>query len=181
MEEFHSCLCLAGVGRTLLDIPSLILHLDVTELCGAHPAGLRTLFPISGSFLSLSHRASHTQFSAPVTDTSNEKETKSAARSQEGWGTGSLGRMASPAESCSTQHPLSPGTVPTQTPGSAEGATAPQALPQCWEHTVFILHSPAFVSMDCWLLDPSRKRTKSKTLLPSLQVHLEGQPKLAMS
>lgn len=67
-----------------------------------------------------------------------------------------------------------------QTPGSAEEAATPQALQQYWEHTVFTLNSPEFVSMDCWLVVPSRNRTKRETLLPGFQAHLEGQPKLAM-
>lgn len=90
---------------------------------------------------------------------------------------GSLGRTGSPssAESGSTQQPC----PLAQTPGSAEEAATPQTLQQYWEHTVFILNSPEFASMDCWLVVPSRNRTKRETFLPGFQAHLEGQPKLA--
>lgn len=176
-------MCLAGVGTTLLDIPSLVFHSDVTELCGIHPAGLRTLLAVPRLRIlplpsSLTVQVTPSLLLLSLMPAMEKRQSQQqGARRDQGWDPWE--DWASSAESCSTQHPLSPALSPHR-PLAVLKSSSTTGPAEWWEHTVVILNSPESVSMDCWLLLPSRKRTKRETLLPGLQVHLEGQPKLAM-
>lgn len=90
---------------------------------------------------------------------------------------GKIGHHQERAAALSTHCPLA---LSPHRPLAVLESSSTTGPAEWWEHTVVSLNSPEFLSMDCWLLLPSRNRTKRETLLPGLQVHLEGQPKLAM-
>lgn len=177
-------MCFAGVGTTLLDIPSHILHSGVTVRSGIHPAGLRTLLAVPHlrilplpSFLTVQVTLNFLLLSLMPAMKSKRQSQQQGARRDEGqhpW------EEWAPHHQLRTAAPSIPRHCPQLTPGNAEEGATPQTLQQWWERTVLILIAPVVVSMDFWLPAPSRNRTKRETLFPGFQVHLEGQPKLAV-
>lgn len=147
-------------------------------MSGIHPAGLRTLLAVPHlrilplpSFLTVQVPLSFLLLSLmPAMKSKRQRQQQGARRD----GTPRKNGLLIISRELQHSAPAVPWHCPHQSPGTAEEAATPQAIRQCWEHTVFILHSPEFVSMDCWLAVPSRRRSRKETLLPGFHVHLEG-------
>lgn len=118
MKGVYSCLVPCWGWHNSSNIPRLIFHLDVTELFEIHPAGLRTHLRILPLPSSLTVQVTPSFLPLSLMPAVGKRQSQQqGARRDEGWDPWE--DWASSAESCSPQHPLSPGTVPTQIPGSA--------------------------------------------------------------